>query len=80
MTSRTSSRWITRKPSGLSRSDASFARNFVGATPTDATNRVSRRMSFLIRRPISSASPKSRSEPSTSRNASSRESGSTVGV
>ena len=80
-TARTSSGWITRKPSGLSRSEASFARNFeLGATPTEATSPVSRRMSRLIARPISIASPNSRSQPATSRNASSSESGSTSGV
>ena len=80
-TSRCSSGRITRKPSGLSRSRGELGEELrAGATPTEATRPSSRRMSRLIARPISTASPKSRSQPATSRKASSSESGSTSGV
>ena len=70
----------TTKPSGLPTSLASLARNLLGATPTEATSPVSPLIRPLIRRPISGAGPNSPSQPRTSRNASSRLSGSTSGV
>jgi hypothetical protein len=52
----------------------------VPATPTEAVNPTSARMSSLIRRAIAGPSPNSPNEPVTSRNASSIEIGSTCGV
>ena len=57
-----------------------MARNFDGAIPIDATRPSSFRMSPLIAFPMAWASPNRRSEPVTSRNASSRDRGSTSGV
>lgn len=68
------------QPSGLPRSPASLARNLLGATPTEATRPVSARTRALMARAISGAGPNSPSQPRTSRNASSRLSGSTSGV
>jgi len=59
---------------------ASFAKNLLGATPTDAVRPVSFFMASLIFSPIATPDPNSFSEPVTSRNASSTESGSTSGV
>jgi hypothetical protein len=50
------------------------------ATPTEAINPTSARVSSLIRRAIVGPSPKRAAEPVTSRNASSMEMGSTSGV
>ena len=43
---------MTVRPSGLLRSDASLARNLLGATPTDAVTRSSVRICVLMRRTI----------------------------
>ncbi|MFO0875212.1 MAG: hypothetical protein U0575_14745 [Phycisphaerales bacterium] len=51
-----------------------------GATPTEAVSRASRRMSARMRCAIVRPSPCSRSDPVTSRNASSTLSGCTSGV
>jgi hypothetical protein len=67
-------------PSGLHRSDASFARNFVGATPTEQMTPTSRSTSARIFAAMAAGSPNSVVAPPTSRNASSSESGSTSGV
>ena len=69
----------TTRPSGFSRSEATFARNLFGARPAEAVRRVSSRMRTLIRRTAASGLPKSRSVPVRSTNASSTETGSTRG-
>jgi hypothetical protein len=77
----TSSRGTTSMPSGLHSPEASLATNLVDATPTEqvipwaASTRA--RMSAPIRAGVT---PNRRSAPDTSRNASSRLSGSTSGV
>ena len=67
-------------PSGFSRSEAIFATNLFGATPADAVSPTSSRIRALIRRAISTPVPWRAREPVTSRNASSRDRGSTSGV
>ena len=70
----------TSRPSGLQRVEASLATNLVLATPTEQVmpccSATWRRISW----PISAGRPSRRSAPETSRNASSRASGSTSGV
>jgi hypothetical protein len=61
-------------------SEAIFAMNLLDAAPAETISPVSRRTASLIFRATSSAAPNSRSQPVTSRNASSMESGSTSGV
>ena len=61
-------------------SDASFATNFVGATPIEHVTPTSRSTSARMRTAISRGSPNSIVAPPTSRNASSSEIGSTNGV
>ena len=75
-------RWggTSRMPSGFARWDASFATNFVPASPTEAGRPVRSRTRSRIARAISTGGPKSRTVPATSRNASSMLSGSTSGV
>ncbi len=69
----------TVRPSGLFMSEAIFATNLEAATPADTVSPVSAATAALIFRAISTAPPKSRSVPVTSRNASSMESASTRG-
>ena len=71
---------ITSRPSGLEVSDASLARNFVLATPTDTVRPVSARTRVRIVAAISRPGPNRRRPPDTSRNASSSAIGSTRGV
>ncbi len=70
----------TTSPSGLRRSDATFATNLLAATPTDAVSRSDAAMRALIARATAGPSPWSPSVPVTSRNASSMETGSSSGV
>ena len=67
-------------PLGLQWSEASLATNFVGATPTEHVTPTSRSTSARMRAAIALGSPNSIVAPPTSRNASSREIGSTYGV
>jgi hypothetical protein len=67
-------------PSGFAAAEASFARNLFGATPTEHTSSSSSRTRARISSPILAGSPKSEVAPPTSRNASSRDRGSTSGV
>ena len=70
----------TSRPSGLAWTEASLATSFVEATPTEAesdrSSRTARRTAWAMR----GGSPNRSVAPPTSRNASSRESGSTDGV
>ena len=78
---RVSARPITRKPRGLSRSEAILARNLLGARPTEAV--IPSSVSIRFWRPARSAAGGarcSRSVPERSRKASSSDSGSTSGV
>ena len=70
----------TTRPSGFRRSEAILATSFVRATPTDAVSRSSSWIVCLIRRAMVSPSPNSARDAVTSRNASSIETGSTIGV
>ncbi len=70
---------MTVRPSGFSKSEASFARNLLGATPTDATNPVAAKIASFSCLATTSAGPMSRSVPVMSRNASSTLSGCTNG-
>ena len=76
----TPSAGTTSIPFGLQSSDASFATNFVGATPTEHVTPTSRSTSARIFAAISAEDPNSIVAPATSRNASSSEIGSTSGV
>ena len=76
----TPSAGTTSRPSGLQRDDASLARNFVGATPTEQVIPCSSAMRARIHSPIQPGRPRRRRAPDTSRNASSSDSGSTSGV
>lgn len=67
-------------PSGLASPEASLATNFVGATPTEQVMPCSSAIVSRMRDPIRAGLPSRRIAPETSRNASSSESGSTVGV
>ena len=71
---------IMTKQSGLSKSEASLARNLLGASPTEAVRSVCSLISAFIFLPIVSADPNSLMQPVTSRNASSILIGSTSGV
>ena len=62
---------IMTKPSGFSKSEASLARNLLGAIPTEAVRSACSLISDFIRLPIVSAEPNSLIQPVTSRNASS---------
>ena len=70
----------TSSPSGLDRVEASLARNFVGATPTEQVMPCSSAIRARIHSPIQAGRPSRRQAPPTSRNASSMDSGSTSGV
>ena len=70
----------TVNPSGLSMSDAIFAINLDGATPAETVRPISLKTVAFTSFAISTAPPRRRLEPVTSRNASSMESGSTSGV
>src|SRR4029453_14509322 len=70
----------TTRPSGFSRSEATFARNLLGATPTDAVRATSTRMRVLMSRAMVGPSPRSARLAVTSRNASSMDTGSSSGV
>ncbi len=70
----------TSMPSGLHRADASLATNLVGATPTEQVSCNSSTTRRRIAAAMSAGRPAARTLPRTSRNASSRESGSTSGV
>ena len=73
--------WATQtSPSGLPRSEAIFATNFVEAMPAETVRPTSSRTSRLISRAIFSAFPKRRRDPETSRKPSSIDRGSTRGV
>jgi hypothetical protein len=65
---------------GLAASEASLATNLVGATPTEHVRCCSSKIRVRIWSAIDGAGPNSRSEPVTSRKASSRDRGSTNGV
>ena len=67
-------------PSGLQRVEASLATNLVVATPTEQVMPCSSDTRSRISAPISAGRPRRRTAPATSRNASSRDSGSTSGV
>lgn len=79
-TSGTRSTGSTTRPSGFSRSDATFARNLFGATPTEAVSRSASTMRLLSPAAIAAPASRSRAMPVRSRNASSIEIGSTAGV
>ena len=70
----------TVSPSGLSRSEATLATDFVAATPQDTVRPVSRRTAARSQRAITAGSVPASTRCVTSRNASSSESGSTSGV
>ncbi len=70
----------TSRPSGFERSLANLASILVVATPTDAVSPVSAFTRARTAAAISGPSPWRRRAPSTSRNASSSEMGSTSGV
>lgn len=70
----------TNSPSGLFQSDAIFAMNLFGATPADTVTPTVSNTRWRISRAISVALPWHRSDPLTSRYASSSDSGSTSGV
>ena len=76
----TPSAGTTSIPFGLHSSEASFATNFVEATPTEHVTPTSRTTSARIFAAISGGEPNSIVAPETSRNASSSEIGSTSGV
>ena len=65
---------------GLAATDASFAKNLLGATPTEQVRSRWLAMRSRMCLAITTPSPSRRSEPVTSRNASSSDSGSTYGV
>ena len=69
----------TTSPSGLSRSEATFAMNLLAARPAEAVRPVSRLMRALIARTASYGGPHSVSVPVRSMKASSTETGSTSG-
>jgi len=71
---------ITVRPSGFSRSLASFARNLLGATPTLHVRQVASLTLLLISRAMVRPSPKIALEAVTSRKASSTDVCSTRGV
>ena len=71
---------MTVRPSGFSSSEAIFATSLFGATPTEAASCVSSRIRCLMPRAMLTASPLSARLAVTSRNASSSESPSTMGV
>lgn len=64
----------------MARVDPSFATNLLGATPTEQVSPCSAVTRARIRRAMAAGGPNNRRAPVTSRNASSRESGSTSGV
>ena len=70
----------TSSPSGLARAEASLATNLVEATPTEQVIRCSSATRARIGRADGGGLPSRRTEPATSRKASSRHSGSTSGV
>ncbi len=75
------SSWVTIvSPSGFLKPETSLAMSLLGATPTEEVMLRSSLIRRLISRAICSAPPKSRSDPVTSRNASSMEKTSTSGV
>ena len=76
----TSAAGTTSIPSGLLTVDASLATNLVVATPTEQVSPYWSRTLARIRRAMLAGGPSRRMAPATSRNASSRESGSTSGV
>ena len=77
---RTSPAGTTSSPSGLLAVDASLATNLVVATPTEQVSPYWPRTLARIRRAMAAGGPSRLMAPPTSRNASSRESGSTSGV
>lgn len=76
----TSAGRTTSSPSGLERVEASLATNLVPATPTEQVMPCSSNTRARMCSPMATGSPSRRPEPETSRNASSRLSGSTSGV
>ena len=76
----TSSRGTTTMPSGLASPEASFATNLVGATPTEQVMPCSSWMVSRMSWPIRAGLPSRRTDPDTSRKASSSDNGSTTGV
>ncbi len=70
----------TSKPSGLHRLEASLATNLLGATPTEQVTPCSSYTVSRMRWPMLAGLPSRRTEPPTSRNASSRLIGSIRGV
>ena len=70
----------TSRPSGLASAEASFATNFVGATPTEQVTPCSSAMVSRSAAAMSAGEPSRRWAGATSRKASSRESGSTYSV
>ena len=71
---------ITSSPSGLPWEEPSLARNLLAATPTVTARPVSSRTLARRSAAMAGADPARRLAPPTSRNASSRLSGSTSGV
>ena len=71
---------MTAIPSGLAETEASLATNLVVATPTEQVICCWARTWARISSPIAAGRPSRRTAPDTSRNASSRASGSTSGV
>ncbi len=76
----TRSAGTTSRPSGLARVEASFATNFVDATPTEQVMPCSSWTRERMSSAMTAGGPSRRTAPETSRNASSRLSGSTSGV
>ncbi len=70
----------TSRPSGLLRVEASLATNFVDAMPTEQVMPCSSATRSRISWPITAGRPSRRTAPETSRKASSRDNGSTIGV
>ena len=70
----------TISPSGLAIDEASLATNLLAATPTEQVMPCSSATRLRISSPIAAGGPSRRTAPETSRNASSRDSGSTSGV
>ena len=76
----TRSAGMTVRPSGLSQSEAIFAKNLLGAAPAETVSSTSSRIHCFSRRATVVASGSSQRLRVTSRYASSSESGSTSGV
>ncbi len=72
---------MTENPRGFSRSDASLARNLLAPRPTDAVMPTSRSIRDIISARVAAAGrSRARASGDRSRYASSRDTGSTIGV